>query len=45
MTIRFAIVGPGKVAQVHADAIGRIPEARLSAVVGRNEGRAAASTP
>jgi UDP-N-acetyl-2-amino-2-deoxyglucuronate dehydrogenase len=42
MTIRFGIVGPGKVAQVHADAIGRIPEARLTAVAGRNETRAAA---
>jgi UDP-N-acetyl-2-amino-2-deoxyglucuronate dehydrogenase len=42
MTIRFAIVGPGKVAQLHADALARIPEARLAAVAGRNEERATA---
>ena len=42
MTVRFAIVGPGKVAQVHADALARIPEARLTSVVGRNPERASA---
>lgn len=42
MTVRFGIVGPGKVAQVHADALARIPGARLAAVAGRNEARAAA---
>lgn len=42
MTLRFGIVGPGKVAQLHADALARIPSARLVAVAGRNEGRAAA---
>jgi predicted dehydrogenase len=42
VTIRFGIVGPGKVAQLHADALGRIPGARLAAVVGRNEARATA---
>ena len=41
MTIRFGIVGPGKVAQLHADALGRIPDARLAAVAGRDESRAA----
>ncbi len=42
MTIRFGIVGPGKVAQLHADALARIPDARLAAVAGRSEPRAAA---
>jgi UDP-N-acetyl-2-amino-2-deoxyglucuronate dehydrogenase len=42
MTLRFGIVGPGKVAQLHADALARIPGARLAAVAGRNEDRAAA---
>jgi predicted dehydrogenase len=42
MTLRFGIVGPGKVAQVHADALAMIPGARLAAVAGRNETRAAA---
>jgi UDP-N-acetyl-2-amino-2-deoxyglucuronate dehydrogenase len=42
MTIRFGIVGPGKVAQLHADALARIADARLAAVAGRNEARAAA---
>ena len=42
MTVRFAIVGPGKVAQLHADALARIPDARLTAVIGRNAERAAA---
>jgi predicted dehydrogenase len=41
MTIRFGIVGPGKVAQLHADALARIPGVRLAAVAGRNETRAA----
>lgn len=40
MDVRFAIVGPGKVAQLHADALARIPGATLAAVVGRNEARA-----
>jgi predicted dehydrogenase len=40
MTVRFGIVGPGKVAQVHADALARIPGATLAAVAGRNEARA-----
>jgi UDP-N-acetyl-2-amino-2-deoxyglucuronate dehydrogenase len=40
MAVRFAIVGPGKVAQLHADALARIPGATLAAVVGRNEARA-----
>lgn len=40
MIIRFGIVGPGKVAQVHADALARIPDAVLTAVAGRNETRA-----
>ena len=42
MTVRFAILGPGKVARVHADAIARIPGAELVAVAGRDEARAAA---
>ncbi len=42
MTVRFAILGPGKVADVHADALARIPDARLVAVSGRNAERAAA---
>jgi UDP-N-acetyl-2-amino-2-deoxyglucuronate dehydrogenase len=42
MTVRFAILGPGKVARLHADALGRIPDARLVAVVGRNAERAGA---
>lgn len=42
MAIRFGIVGPGKVAQLHADALARIPGARLTAVAGRDPGRAAA---
>ena len=40
--LRFGIVGPGKVAQIHADALARIPGVRLAAVAGRNEARAAA---
>jgi UDP-N-acetyl-2-amino-2-deoxyglucuronate dehydrogenase len=40
MTVRFAILGPGKVARVHADALARIPDARLVAVSGRNVERA-----
>jgi UDP-N-acetyl-2-amino-2-deoxyglucuronate dehydrogenase len=42
MTVRFGIVGPGKVAQVHANALARIPGAKLTAVAGRNEPRATA---
>jgi UDP-N-acetyl-2-amino-2-deoxyglucuronate dehydrogenase len=42
MAVRFGIVGPGKVAQLHADALGRIPGAQLVTVVGRNVERAAA---
>jgi predicted dehydrogenase len=41
MTVRFAILGPGKVARLHADALARIPDARLVAVSGRNTERAA----
>ncbi|HKF84557.1 MAG TPA: Gfo/Idh/MocA family oxidoreductase, partial [Candidatus Limnocylindrales bacterium] len=37
--VRFAIVGPGKVAELHASALARIPEARLVAVAGRDPGR------
>ena len=40
MTVRFAILGPGKVARVHADALARIPDASLIAVSGRNLERA-----
>jgi UDP-N-acetyl-2-amino-2-deoxyglucuronate dehydrogenase len=40
--IRFGIVGPGKVAELHAAALGRMPGARLVAVVGRDPDRAAA---
>ena len=40
--IRFALVGPGKVAAIHAAALGRIPDARLVAVAGRDPGRTAA---
>ena len=39
--VRFALVGPGKVAALHAVALGRIPGARLVAVAGRDEGRTA----
>lgn len=42
MTVRFAILGPGKVARLHADALARIPEAQLIAVAGRNAERAGA---
>ncbi len=42
MAVRFGIVGPGKVAQLHADALARLPDARLTAVAGRNEERASA---
>src|SRR5919107_369968 len=34
--VRFAILGPGKVAAVHAAALGRIPAARLVALAGRD---------
>jgi UDP-N-acetyl-2-amino-2-deoxyglucuronate dehydrogenase len=37
--VRFGIVGPGKVAQLHAAALARLPNARLAAVAGRNEER------
>jgi UDP-N-acetyl-2-amino-2-deoxyglucuronate dehydrogenase len=40
--VRFGIVGPGKVADVHATALGRIPRARLVAVAGRSPDRTAA---
>jgi predicted dehydrogenase len=42
MELRFGIVGPGKVAKLHADALARIPGGRLVAVAGRNAERAAA---
>jgi UDP-N-acetyl-2-amino-2-deoxyglucuronate dehydrogenase len=37
--IRFGIVGPGKVAAVHATALSRFEGASLAAVAGRDEGR------
>ena len=37
--VRFGIVGPGKVARLHAAALARLPGARLAAVAGRNEER------
>ena len=40
--VRFALVGPGKVAALHAAALGRIPGARLVAVAGRDHDRTAA---
>ena len=40
--VRFAIVGPGKVAELHGAALGRIPGARLAAVAGRNVPRTTA---
>ena len=40
--IRFGIVGPGKVARLHATALARIPGARLAAVAGRSRERAEA---
>ena len=40
--IRFGILGPGKVAQLHAAALARIPGARLTAVAGRRPERAEA---
>ena len=40
--VRFAVVGPGKVAELHATALARIPGARLAAVAGRDSGRTAA---
>ncbi len=40
MTVRFAILGPGKVARLHAVALARIPDARLVAVSGRSVERA-----
>jgi UDP-N-acetyl-2-amino-2-deoxyglucuronate dehydrogenase len=40
--VRFGIVGPGKVADVHARALGAIPNARLVAVAGRTPDRTGA---
>lgn len=40
--VRFGIVGPGKVAGLHAAALARIPGARLVGVAGRNPARARA---
>jgi UDP-N-acetyl-2-amino-2-deoxyglucuronate dehydrogenase len=40
--VRFGIVGPGKVAEVHARALARIRGACLTAVAGRSVARAAA---
>jgi predicted dehydrogenase len=40
--VRFGIVGPGKVAELHAAALGRIPPARLVGVAGRDPERARA---
>jgi UDP-N-acetyl-2-amino-2-deoxyglucuronate dehydrogenase len=37
--VRFGLLGPGKVAWIHAAALARIPGARLSAVAGRNVDR------
>jgi UDP-N-acetyl-2-amino-2-deoxyglucuronate dehydrogenase len=37
--VRFGIVGPGKVAELHANALARIPAARLVGVAGRNPAR------
>jgi UDP-N-acetyl-2-amino-2-deoxyglucuronate dehydrogenase len=37
--IRFGILGPGKVADLHAAALSRIEDAQLVAVAGRNEER------
>jgi len=37
--VRFGIVGPGKVAELHAIALARIPAARLVAVTGRGPDR------
>jgi predicted dehydrogenase len=37
--VRFGIVGPGKVARVHAAALARLSGARLAAVAGRNAER------
>ncbi|MFL5778773.1 MAG: Gfo/Idh/MocA family protein [Chloroflexota bacterium] len=41
MTVRFGILGPGKVAEVHAAALARIEGAAIAAVAGRNPARAA----
>lgn len=38
--VRFAIIGPGRVARIHAAALARIDDARLTAVLGRDSGRA-----
>jgi predicted dehydrogenase len=40
--IRFGIVGPGNVGQLHANALSKVPGARLVAVAGRGEARASA---
>jgi len=40
--IRVALIGAGKVAELHAAALGRIPGATLVAVAGRDPGRTAA---
>jgi UDP-N-acetyl-2-amino-2-deoxyglucuronate dehydrogenase len=40
--VRFGLVGPGKVAALHAAALGRTPGARLVAVAGRDRGRTTA---
>ena len=40
--MRVVIVGPGKVARIHATALARLPGAALVAVVGRDAARAAA---
>jgi UDP-N-acetyl-2-amino-2-deoxyglucuronate dehydrogenase len=40
--VRFGIVGPGKVAETHAAALSRIPDARLVAVAGRSPDRTTA---
>jgi predicted dehydrogenase len=37
--VRFGIVGPGKVARLHAAALARVPGARLAAVAGRDPER------
>ncbi|HET7026623.1 MAG TPA: Gfo/Idh/MocA family oxidoreductase [Candidatus Limnocylindrales bacterium] len=40
--VRFGIVGPGRVAEVHATALARIPGACLAAVAGRSPDRTSA---
>ena len=41
MTIRFAVLGAGRIGQVHARAISSVPEATLVAVAEPNEAAAA----